>query len=67
MRVDERRNGVNKIIKTKAKKATDAMRKEPNEANLRKAFTALDRAAKKNVYHEGKSNRLKSRLSKLIK
>lgn len=66
LRVDERRNAVNKIIKTKARKAIDRMRKGSSGEALSLAFSAIDRAAKKNVYHKRKADRLKSRLSKLI-
>lgn len=66
LRVDERRNGVNKIIKTKARKAIDRVRKDSSEESLTLAFSAIDRASKKNVYHKRKADRLKSRLSKLV-
>jgi len=67
MRGDKRRNEVNKIVRTRAKRAIDRMRKEGGEEALRKAFSAIDRAAKRGVYHKGKADRLKARLSKLVK
>lgn len=66
LRVDKRRQKVNKVVKTRAKKAIDQMRKEPGEKELKKVFSAVDRAAKKGVYHKRKANRLKARLTKLI-
>ena len=66
VRVDKRRVLVNKIIKTKVKKAVDGVRKTPSEESLKKAFSAVDRAAKRNVYHKRKADRLKARLAKLV-
>ena len=66
MRVDERRKKVNKKIRTKAKKAISVFRESPSEKLLSKAYSAIDKADKKNVYHEGKADRSKSRLNKLL-
>lgn len=65
-RVDERRRKVNQKVRTKAKRAIAAFRSEPSEELLGKAFSAIDRAAKKNVFHKGKADRLKARLSKVL-
>ena len=44
-----------------------SMRKSPSAKSLTVAFTALDKAAKKHIIHKNKADRLKSRLSKLLK
>jgi len=67
LRRDKRRAIVNKKIKDKVKATLKKSRKNPNKKNLRETFSFLDRATKKNVIHKNKANRLKSRLSKLIK
>ena len=66
LRVDARRTQVNKRVRTVTKRAIKSVRTDPNQENLRRAFSALDRAAKKRVIHEGKANRLKSRLSLMV-
>lgn len=66
LRADRRKRIVNRIIKTKVLKSLDRARKEKKADNLRLAFSALDKAAKKGVFHQRKSDRLKSRLAKQI-
>lgn len=67
LRVDKKRAEVNKVVRNKARRAVKLVRTSPTADALRSAFSALDRAAKKKVFHKSKANRLKSRLSKLIK
>jgi ribosomal protein S20 len=43
------------------------MRRKPTAAGLREVYLRADRAAKKQVIHKKKADRLKSRLSKLLK
>jgi len=47
--------------------AVKQMRKHPTEKTLPNVFQVLDKAVKTNLIHKNKANRLKSRLSKLIK
>lgn len=56
----------NKPLKSKARTMLKKVRLEPTEINLTSAFSALDKAAKRKIFHQGKVNRLKSRLSKLV-
>ena len=67
LRRDKRRAIINKKIKEKIKEILKSTRKNPNKKNLELVFTVLDRAAKKKIIHQNKANRLKSRLSKLLK
>lgn len=67
LRRDRRRAIVNKSLKNKIKEVLKKTRQNPNKKNLDLSFKVLDRAAKKKVIHQGKANRLKSRLSKLLK
>lgn len=66
LRVDARRTQVNKKVRTITKKAIKSVRTDPSQESLKQAFSALDRAAKKRVIHEGRVNRLKSRLSLMV-
>lgn len=66
-RADERKQAVNLRIKKGVREVVAKMRKKPTALNLVKVFSALDRAAKKRVVDKNKANRLKSRLSHLVK
>lgn len=67
LRKDRRRKAVNLVERKKFKEEIKTARQNPTAKSLAEAFRSLDRAAKKKVIHKGKANRLKSRLSKLIK
>ena len=67
LKQDVKRTAVNLRVKNAVKSAIKEFRKKPSEKGLSTVFTAIDQAGKKNVFHKNKSNRLKSRLSTLIK
>ena len=67
LRQSKRRALVNKRIKTRAKTSIDTYQDKPTSQNLEAVFSAVDRAAKKKIFHKNKAARLKSRLSKLLK
>lgn len=67
LRRDQRRTKVNRKIKEKVKLVLKEARKSPSTKSLSEAARFLDRAAKKKVIHQKKADRLKSRLSKLVK
>jgi len=56
----------NKPVRTKARTLLKKARKNPTQENINNAFSALDKAVKKKIFHKGKVSRLKSRLSKLL-
>jgi small subunit ribosomal protein S20 len=66
LRVSRRKSAVNAKIRNSYKEALKKARKHPTEDNLKKTFSILDKAAKANVIHPNKANRLKSRLAKLF-
>lgn len=73
MRQSNRRNVINTRTKYKFKgavKKTRALITEGNAADsaesLKKAMSALDKAAKKNVIHKNTASRRKSRLAKAV-
>lgn len=44
----------------------DLVKKLPSAENLAKAFSAIDTAVKRNIFHKNKAARLKSQMSTLI-
>lgn len=66
LRADKKKAEINKAIKTRAVSLVAGFRKAAAAQKLPEVFSALDRAAKKRVFHPRKANRLKARLSKLI-
>jgi small subunit ribosomal protein S20 len=64
MRQDKKRTVANKGKKTAMKTAVKKARKETTADNLTLAFSKLDKAAKTNLIHRKKADRLKSRLAK---
>ena len=65
LRVSKRKNIVNRKVKSQVKTAIDQVIKDPNQENLSKASSKIDRAVKKNLIHKNKAARVKSRLAKL--
>ena len=66
LRADKKKATFNKATRTKAKSAVDTLRAEPTQENLSKAFSMIDKAAKKGVLKKGKADRMKARLSKKV-
>jgi ribosomal protein S20 len=65
--VDKKRTLHNKVVKSKVASSVKKFKQSPSAEALREVFSTLDRAAKKDVFHTGKVDRLKGRLSKLLK
>lgn len=66
-RSDKKKAGYNKATKSKAKSAIDNFKTLLNLESLSKAFSAVDKAAKRGVIKTRKADRIKARLSKKIK
>jgi len=66
LRQSRKRAVFNRKIREETKKIVRKFRRNPNLKAIDKVFSLLDKAAKKNVFTKGKSDRLKSRLSKLL-
>lgn len=67
LRVSERKRATNQRIKSRVKSATDKVKKGEGKAEaLPEAFSAIDKAVKKNLIHSNKASRLKSKLSKAV-
>lgn len=66
LRQDRKRRGVNRGVKHAVKEAIKSFKEAPTEKSLAAAFSLLDRAGKKKIFHANKTSRLKAQLSKLI-
>jgi small subunit ribosomal protein S20 len=58
---------INKPVRSKARTMLKKAKGKPTVENLKLAFSALDKAVKKNIFHKNMASRLKSRLNKLAK
>jgi small subunit ribosomal protein S20 len=67
LRQSERKTIINKPVKSRARTAVKEVRKNPSEKTLTNAFSALDKAIKRNLVPKGRVNRLKSRLAKFVR
>jgi small subunit ribosomal protein S20 len=66
LRVSQRKTIINRRIKSQVKTAVDKVKAEPTTENLNEAYTAIDMAAKRNIFHHNKAARYKSQVSKLL-
>jgi len=66
LRVSQRKNVINQRIKSRVKSTIDKMKKTPSDDNLKGAFSAVDKAVKRNIFHKNRAARIKSGLSKLV-
>ena len=67
LRQSQRKAAINKPVKSQARSMVKKARQNPSITTLSQAFSALDKAVKKNLFHKNKVSRLKSRLAKLVK
>ena len=70
-RKDAKRKKINKKREQRSTESVKKIRKNTDSKNfaelLRKAFSEIDKSAKKGIIHKNKANRLKSRVSKYLK
>lgn len=67
LRGSERKADLNTTILSKLEIAIKKAKKTKLVEAVTAAMSLADRAAKKNVFHKNKANRIKSQLSKLVK
>ncbi len=58
---------VNRRVKSRARTMIATVRAKVAPENANRAFSAIDRAVKKNLFHKNKAARLKSQVSRLLK
>jgi ribosomal protein S20 len=67
LRVSHRKAALRQPVKSRIKTVKDAMKKNPTAENLSNAFSAIDRAVKRNIFHKKRAAHMKSQLAKLVK
>lgn len=66
LKVDKKRESANKKMEAFINLIIKKAQKKPTPGSIQKAFSIIDKGAKKNIIHKNKAARLKSRLSKLL-
>ncbi len=64
LRVSKRKAKLNQPIRSKMKTSIDAAKKKSSLETIANAFSAIDKAVKRNVIHRKKAARLKSQVSR---
>lgn len=62
LKVDRKREAVNKPVKSRMKTAVKEVRKSPSKESLQAAYSAVDKAVKQKLITKSKAARIKSRL-----
>ncbi|MFZ5376502.1 MAG: 30S ribosomal protein S20 [Patescibacteria group bacterium] len=66
LRVSLKKAAANLPVKSRVKTSMDKVRKEPSPEAASAAYSAIDRAAKKKIFHKNKAARLKGQVAKLL-
>lgn len=66
LRVSKRKQAVNSKIQSTLEASIRAAQKSGKKADVKRAVSNVDKAAKKNVIHKNKAARIKSRLTKKV-
>ncbi len=66
LRVSDRKAAIRQPAKSRVKTMLDAAKKAPSTATISQAFSAIDRAAKINVFHKKKAAHMKSQIARLL-
>ena len=63
LRVTKRKTAVNSKIRSDIESSLRVAKRSKKQADIKRAVSLLDRAAKKNLIHKNKASRLKSQIS----
>jgi small subunit ribosomal protein S20 len=66
LRSSQRKTVINNKVRSKLKTMVDGFKKSPTVATLSLAFSAIDKAKKRNLIEPNKAARVKSQLTKLV-
>lgn len=66
LRVSQRKRKVNQKVRSLVRSRMRKLEEEPSQKNLDAAYSAIDKAVKKNVFHRNKGDRLKSQAAKIV-
>ena len=64
LRNSERKRVINRRVKSQVKTYCDKVKKTADVKDANKAYSAIDKAVKKNLIHRNKAARLKSQVAK---
>jgi len=67
LRQDIKRQKTNNEVREAVRGAIKKFRKNKSEKFLREAYSLVDKARKKRIFHANKASRLKSQLAKMLK
>jgi small subunit ribosomal protein S20 len=67
LRVSKRKAAMNRPVRSRVKSAVDSVKRKASAEGVSQAFSAIDKAVKKNIIHKKKAARLKSQVAKLVK
>lgn len=65
-RQDKKREQLRNLFERSVRSALKSAQRDKTFDTMKKAFSLIDKAVKKNIYHTNKAGRLKSSLSKLL-
>lgn len=66
LRASQRKAEYNRRAKSRVKTALDSFTAQPGTDTLATAFSAIDKAVRRNLFHRNKAARYKARLSKQL-
>lgn len=66
LRASARKTEFNKQVKSRIKTEVALMKGQPDNNQLGKAFSAIDKALKRHLLHRNKAARMKAQLSRLL-
>jgi small subunit ribosomal protein S20 len=66
LRRSTRKQMYNQRVRSLVKTTTDEFKADPSQEKLAAAFSAIDKAVKRNIFHKNKAARKKSQLSKIL-
>lgn len=66
LKVDRKRESANKKAQAFINLVIKKAQRKPTSESVRKAFQAIDKGVKNNIFHKNKAARMKSRLAKLL-
>ncbi len=67
LRSSKKKLEFNRRALTNIELALNRAKKNPTEANIKRVFSLVDRAAKRRLFHKNKAARIKSQVAKLAK
>lgn len=67
LRVSKRKTEMNQPIRSRVRTMMDSVKKNPTKDTVSAAYSAIDRAVKRHIFHKKKAARLKGQMARLVK